>query len=93
MASIIAPRIAPLRRCSLDATDPVVSYVLPTRVTRPEKDCDDPFGVDKGHLRVLMNHAMNDGATINMSVSSDNRQYFRSGSHILVGVVVHCRSR
>ena len=40
-------------------------------------DCDDAFGVRKDTYASLMNHAMNDGATvINMSVSSDEQQDF-----------------
>ena len=74
MASIIASDaygVAP------DAT--ILSYRMffPNQGDTSEKDCDDPFGVDKDTYASLMNHAMNDGATIiNMSVSSDNHQYF-----------------
>ena len=40
-------------------------------------DCGDAFGVRKDTYASLMNHAMNDGATvINMSVSSDEQQDF-----------------
>ena len=69
MASIIASDaygVAP------DAT--ILSYRMffPNQGDTSEKDCDDPFGVDKDTYASLMNHAMNDGATIiNMSVSSD----------------------
>ena len=74
MASIIASDaygVAP------DAT--ILSYrtSFPNQGDTSGEDCDDPFGVDKDTYASLMNHAMNDGATIiNMSVSSDNRQYF-----------------
>ena len=74
MASIIASDaygVAP------DAT--ILSYRMsfPNQGDTSGEDCDDPFGVDKDTYASLMNHAMNDGATIiNMSVSSDNRQYF-----------------
>ena len=41
------------------------------------QDCEGRFGVRKDTYASLMNHAMNDGATvINMSVSSDERQDF-----------------
>ena len=41
------------------------------------QDCEGRFGVRKDTYASLMNHAMNDGATvINMSVSSDEQQDF-----------------
>lgn len=41
------------------------------------QDCEGRFGIRKDTYASLMNHAMNDGATvINMSVSSDERQDF-----------------
>lgn len=71
MASIIASDaygVAP------DAT--ILSYRMsfPNQGDTSGQDCDDPFGVRKDTYASLMNHAMNDGATIiNMSVSSDER--------------------
>ena len=72
MASIIASDaygVAP------DAT--ILSYRMSfsTQGDTSGQDCDDAFGVRKDTYASLMNHAMNDGATIiNMSVSSDERQ-------------------
>ena len=75
MASIIASDaygVAP------DAT--ILSYrtSFPNQGDTSGKDCedDDVVGVTKDDYASLMNHAMNDGATIiNMSVSSDNAQH------------------
>ena len=76
MASIIASDaygVAP------DTT--ILSYrtSFPNQGDTSGKDCedDDVVGVTKDDYASLMNHAMNDGATIiNMSVSSDDHQYF-----------------
>ena len=75
MASIIASDaygVAP------DAT--ILSYraSFPNQGDTSGKDCedDDVVGISKDDYSSLMNHAMNDGATIiNMSVSSDNAQH------------------
>lgn len=75
MASIIASDaygVAP------DAT--ILSYrtSFPNQGDTSGKDCqdDDVIGISKDDYASLMNHAMNDGATIiNMSVSSDNNQH------------------
>lgn len=75
MASIIASDaygVAP------DAT--ILSYrkPFPNQGDTSGKDCqdDDVVGISKDDYGSLMNHAMNDGATIiNMSVSSDNNQH------------------
>ena len=75
MASIIASDaygVAP------DAA--ILSYraSFPNQGDTSGKDCedDDVVGISKDDYSSLMNHAMNDGATIiNMSVSSDNAQH------------------